>query len=276
MDEDAPEQFIHGVARILDYIRAGDVFQVNLSRGWRARMGDRVDPAALYQKLRVANPSPFGGLLRIDPARAVVSSSPERLVEVRDGRIATRPIAGTFPRGQSDQEDRRLSRELTANPKERAEHVMLVDLERNDIGRVARPGSVKVAEMMTVESYRHVHHIVSSVEGALRDGVTPDQVIAALFPGGTITGCPKVRTLQIINELESTARGAYTGSMGYLNRDGSLDLNILIRSFMVDGRDISWRAGAGIVADSDPQRELMETRHKARGLMRALEPAVLH
>jgi anthranilate synthase component 1 len=161
-------------------------------------------------------------------------------------------------------------RELQAHPKERAEHVMLIDLERNDLGRICAAGSVEVSEFMTLESYQHVHHIVSNIQGKLREDVTPGEVLAAVFPGGTITGCPKVRCMQIIGELEGEPRGAYTGSMGYINRDGSMDFNILIRTLEVRGKQVSFRAGAGIVADSIPLKELEETRAKARGLVRAL------
>ena len=181
----------------------------------------------------------------------------------------TRPIAGTRPRFAGDDDAARI-RELVGHPKERAEHVMLIDLERNDLGRVARPGSVVVDELMSVETYAHVHHIVSNVRALLRAGVTPGEVIRAVFPGGTITGCPKVRCMQIIAELEGVGRGAYTGAFGYLNRDGDLDLNILIRTITQSGTQLRWRAGAGIVVDSDAARELDETRHKARGLLRAL------
>jgi anthranilate synthase component I len=200
----------------------------------------------------------------------VASSSPERLVSVRDGWVATRPIAGTRPRGTDSASDIDLARELHAHPKERAEHVMLIDLERNDLGRVCEAGTVHVDEFMTIESYAHVHHIVSNVRGRLRSDVTPGQVLAAVFPGGTITGCPKVRCMQIIAELEGTPRGAYTGSLGYLNRDGSMDSNILIRSLEIRGSEVALRAGAGIVADSIPERELDEARAKARGVLRAL------
>jgi anthranilate synthase component 1 len=199
-----------------------------------------------------------------------VSSSPERLVRVRGDVIDTRPIAGTRPRGEGTAADSALSRELLAHPKERAEHVMLIDLERNDLGRVCRPGSVRVDELMVLESYAHVHHIVSNVRGELIAGATPGAVIRALFPGGTITGCPKVRCMEIIAELEGCARGAYTGSMGYLNRDGDMDLNILIRTIEQHGDRVELRAGAGIVADSAPEHELAETRAKARGLLLAL------
>lgn len=268
IDEDAPEEFLRGVNRILDYLAAGDVFQVNLSRGWNARFDAPVDPAALYARLRSANPAPFAGLF-VGADRAVASSSPERLVSVRGEVVETRPIAGTRPRFAGDDDAARI-RELAGHPKERAEHVMLIDLERNDLGRVCVPGSVEVDELMTVESYAHVHHIVSNVRGRLRAGATPGETIRAVFPGGTITGCPKVRCMQIIAELERTPRGAYTGAFGWLNRDGDLDLNILIRSAEVQGGEVRFRTGAGIVADSVPERELDETRAKARGLLNAL------
>ncbi|HEY8327028.1 MAG TPA: aminodeoxychorismate synthase component I [Rhodanobacter sp.] len=267
-DEDAPQQFLDGVARIHEHLYAGDIFQVNLSRAWRARYAQPPVPASLYAVLRQANPAPFAGLLQ-QPGWAVVSSSPERLVEVRGGVAQTRPIAGTRPRLPGDDERARI-RELSAHPKERAEHVMLIDLERNDLGRVCMPGTVEVDELMVVESYAHVHHIVSNVRGRLRADVTPGEVIAATFPGGTITGCPKVRCMEIIAALEDTPRGAYTGALGYLDRNGELDLNILIRTLTLAGDEVSLRAGAGIVADSVAASELDETRAKARGLLRAL------
>ena len=271
LTEDAPARFLDGVARIHDYLRAGDVFQVNLSRAWRAEFATAPDPADVYARLREANPAPFAGLLRFGDA-ALLSSSPERLVSVRGRRAETRPIAGTRPRFPGDDEAARI-RDLVGNPKERAEHVMLIDLERNDLGRVCRPGTVRVDELMTVESYAHVHHIVSNVGGELRDGVTPGEVIRAVFPGGTITGAPKVRCMEIIAELEGEGRGPYTGALGYLGRDGDLDLNILIRSAWLHGRALEFRTGAGIVVDSDAGRELEETRAKARGLLRALGAA---
>ena len=267
-DEDAPQQFLDGVARIHEHLYAGDIFQVNLSRAWRARYAQPPVPASLYAVLRQANPAPFAGLLQ-QPGWAVASSSPERLVEVRGGVAQTRPIAGTRPRLPGDDELARI-RELSAHPKERAEHVMLIDLERNDLGRVCMPGSVEVDELMVVESYAHVHHIVSNVRGRLRADVTPGEVIAATFPGGTITGCPKVRCMEIIAALEDAPRGAYTGALGYLDRNGELDLNILIRTLTLAGDEVSLRAGAGIVADSVAANELDETRAKARGLLRAL------
>jgi anthranilate synthase component 1 len=269
VEEDPPERFLEAVRRALAYISAGDVYQANLSRGWRARLSNEAEPHDLYRRLRKTNPGPFSGLLRMGQ-HSVISSSPERLVEVRDGGVSTRPIAGTRPRGPDVESDLRLARELYSHPKERAEHVMLIDLERNDLGRVCTPGSVHVDEFMQIESYAHVHHIVSNIRGRLREDVTPGAVLGAVFPGGTITGCPKVRCMEIVAELEGAPRGAYTGSFGYLNLDGSLDMNILIRSVEVHGRDLSLRAGAGIVADSIPERELEETRAKARGVLRAL------
>jgi len=267
-DEDPPAAFTGGVARILDYLAAGDLFQANLSRGWSAEFGAPLDPAALHARLREHNPAPFAGLFA-GSGWAVASASPERLVAVRGDVVETRPIAGTRPRLAGDDDAARIH-ELVGHPKERAEHVMLVDLERNDLGRVCVAGSVEVDELMAVESYAHVHHIVSNVRGRLRADATPGEVIRAVFPGGTITGCPKVRCMQVIAELEGVGRGAYTGAMGWLNRDGDLDLNILIRSAAIEGTRLRFRTGAGIVADSDPRRELDETRAKARGMLRAL------
>ncbi|MCE4360990.1 aminodeoxychorismate synthase component I [Xanthomonas hortorum] len=269
VEEDAPERFTGVVERVLAYLRAGDVFQANISRAWHAVFPAAVDPAALHARLRTANPAPFAGLF-VAAGRAVVSSSPERLVSVQGDVVQTRPIAGTRARFAGDDDAARI-RELVGHPKERAEHVMMIDLERNDLGRICAPGTVEVDELMCVESYAHVHHIVSNVRGRLRGEVTPGEVIAAVFPGGTITGCPKVRCMQIIAELERTARGAYTGAFGWLNRDGDMDLNILIRTAEVAGTLVHFRTGAGIVVDSDPQRELDETRAKARGVLRAFD-----
>jgi anthranilate synthase component 1 len=267
--EDPPARFLTAVRRALVHIAAGDVYQANLSRQWDVETSQPLDPVEIYERLRRANPSPFAALLRHGDF-ALISSSPERLFSIRADRVSTRPIAGTRPRGASPAADDALVRSLLDNEKERAEHVMLIDLERNDLGRVCVGGSVRVDEYMSVETYAHVHHIVSNVEGRLRPGVTPVQVMRAMFPGGTITGCPKVRCMQIIAELEGTGRGAYTGSLGYLNRDGSCDFNILIRTLSAHGQALHFRAGAGIVADSDPDQELAETRAKAEGLLRAL------
>ncbi len=269
LSEDDAGQYIKGVSKIKQYITDGDVFQVNLSRRWQGKLSAPESPANIYQRLRQQNPAPFAGLALIDDV-AIISSSPERLVRVSDGFVETRPIAGTRPRSELENEDHALREELMAHPKERAEHIMLIDLERNDLGRVCVPGTVEVNELMGLESYAHVHHIVSNVRGQLRDDVTPGQVIRAVFPGGTITGCPKVRCMEIIAELEAEGRGAYTGSMGYLNHDGSMDMNILIRTIVMNGELINFRAGAGIVADSSPENELEETQAKARGLLLAL------
>jgi anthranilate synthase component 1 len=270
IDEEDPSKFLEAVRCALEYTAAGDVYQTNLSRQWRASASRPVSPVAIYKRLRSTNPSPFAAILRHGDF-ALLSSSPERLVAVRDGAVSTRPIAGTRPRGASLEDDVALIRSLLDNEKERAEHVMLIDLERNDLGRVCIGGSVHVDEYMSVETYAHVHHIVSNVSGRLRNDVSPIAVIRALFPGGTITGCPKIRCMQIIAELEGCGRGAYTGSIGYLNRDGSCDLNILIRTITAHGAALTFRAGAGIVADSVPAQELAETRAKAEGLLRALE-----
>jgi anthranilate synthase component 1 len=269
LTEDAPSHYIEGVNRIRQYIVDGDVFQVNLSRSWVGNLSYEGTPDVIYQRLREHNPAPFAGLALIDDT-AIISSSPERLAKVSNSIVETRPIAGTRPRSDIKGEDLDLQQELLAHPKERAEHIMLIDLERNDLGRVCMPGTVEVNELMVLESYAHVHHIVSNVRGRLRSNVTPGQVIRAVFPGGTITGCPKVRCMEIIAELENRGRGAYTGSMGYLNHDGSMDLNILIRTMVQKGSRLHLRAGAGIVADSIPENELDETRAKARGLLLAL------
>ncbi len=267
--EDAPQQYLDGVNRIIEYLRAGDIFQANLSRAWRARLPAAVGPAELYAQLRTSNPAPFAGLARWGDA-AVISSSPERLLQVQDGWAQTRPIAGTRPRSCDSTEDAALRQHLGENLKERAEHVMLIDLERNDLGRICEPGSVVVSELMALESYAHVHHIVSNVRGRLRPGVGPGAALRAVFPGGTITGCPKVRAMEIIAELEHVGRGPYTGSMGYIGRSGALDSNILIRSLIWEPGRVSLRAGAGIVADSKAEAELAETRAKAHGLLLAL------
>jgi anthranilate synthase component 1 len=267
--EEDDATFLDGVQQIQRYIAAGDVFQVNLSRRWCGQVHQSRPASAIYQSLRKKNPAPFSGSVRLRDEQYIISSSPERLVQVHDGRVLTRPIAGTHPRHADSEEDEKLKANLIAHPKERAEHVMLVDLERNDLGRVCVPGTVIVDELMAVATYQHVHHIESTVTGRLRDGITPVELIKALFPGGTITGCPKVRTMQIIRELEQTPRGAYTGSMGYINLDGDLDLNILIRTLSLSAQQLTFSAGAGIVVDSDPLRELAETRAKAKGLLRA-------
>jgi anthranilate synthase component 1 len=269
LTEDPPEAYIAAVVRAKEYIAAGDIYQANLARSWRAEITRPVSPAKLFAKLSRTNPGPFSALAKWGDTW-ILSSSPERLVASRDGWVQTRPIAGTRPRGRTPEQDGALMKELIGHPKERAEHVMLIDLERNDLGRVCKAGTVRVDEYMVLETYAHVHHIVSNVRGELLEGVSPGEVIAAVFPGGTITGCPKVRCMQIIQELETGPRGAYTGSLGYLNHDGSMDLNILIRTLVQNGRSLSFSAGAGIVSDSVPEAELEETRAKAMGLRNAL------
>lgn len=266
VQEAAPDEFLHNVAAARDMILAGDVFQANLSRAWHGQLQQDTDPAQLYAALRQANPAPFSGLMRWRDA-AVISSSPERLLSLHGELAGTRPIAGTRPRAHARDADD--TRAMLAHPKERAEHVMLIDLERNDLGRVCRPGTISVDELMVAETYAHVHHIVSSVRGRLRAEVGPAEALRAVFPGGTITGCPKVRCMEIIAQLEGEARGAYTGSFGYLSRCGRMDSNILIRSITQNARRVSLRAGAGIVTDSDPQRELQETRAKAQGVLKS-------
>ncbi len=265
--EDEPAQYLEACRRSLDHIAAGDVYQANLARRWRMSLPRGLNAGDLYRRLRVSNPGAFAGSAVL-PGFTILSSSPERLVRVRGRDVDTRPIAGTRPR--RGQADAAAIAELTGSPKEQAEHVMLIDLERNDLGRLCEAGTVRVDEFMAVESYAHVHHIVSNVKGRLREDVGPGDVVRALFPGGTITGCPKVRCMQLIAELEGRGRGAYTGAMGYLALDGSLDLNILIRTMTLQDGEVELCAGAGIVADSDPARELEETRAKAAGLLRAL------
>lgn len=275
--EEDPTRFAQAVDRALEHIRAGDIYQANLSRRWRGLWDAVPTPWALherathlYERLRQQNPAPFAAFAAFRDWR-LLSSSPERLVRVSGRQVETRPIAGTRPRSRRPDADGAEIAALISHPKERAEHIMLVDLERNDLGRICLPGSVRADELMCTESYAHVHHIVSNVSGQLNKGLSPIDVLRAVFPGGSITGCPKFRCMQIIASLEATARGAYTGALGYLNRDGSMDFNILIRTITMDPSGLVFRAGAGIVADSDRDLELQETRAKARGLIAALE-----
>ena len=269
LDEPA---FVRAVGRCLDYIAAGDTYQVNLSTRLEV---PPVDATLAYEILRSANPSPYMGLVRL-PGATLVCGSPELLVEVSAGRIASRPIAGTRPRGADEAADLAWAQELSGDTKEKAEHLMLVDLLRNDVGRVARPGTVRVPEFMAVERYSHVMHLVSQVEGALQASAGPADVIRALFPGGTVTGAPKVRTMQVIAELEPVARGYYTGSLGWIGADGDLCLNIIIRSlWSAEGRTFV-QAGAGVVADSIPAREYAESLRKAQApLLAAARAAAL-
>jgi aminodeoxychorismate synthase component I len=266
------QRYADMVRRTKAYIAAGDIFQANLSLRVSAGLG-RTKPWDLYRVLRSINPSPFAGFLDLGDF-VIASSSPERLVRVRDGVVDTRPIAGTRPRGTTPAEDKALRADLLLNAKERAEHIMLIDLERNDLGRVCRYGSVGVDELMTTEDYSHVIHIVSNVKGMLARGKALTDVVRAVFPGGTITGVPKVRCMEIIDELEDRRRGPYTGSFGYMGYSGAMDLNIVIRTFTITGGRAYVQAGAGIVADSDPLQEYQESLKKAEALMKTLEQAV--
>jgi anthranilate synthase component 1 len=262
------EQFMAHVERIKEYIRAGDCFQALLSR--RIEVPLDFEPADLYRALRAINPSPYMYHLVLDDVE-IVGSSPELLVRVSDSHITLRPIAGTRPRGATFAQDAELSAELLADEKERAEHVMLVDLGRNDVGRVAKYGTVKVTEFMKIEKYSHVLHIVSQVEGELNDGLSALDVFRATFPAGTMTGAPKIRAMEIIDELEPVARGPYAGAIGYIAAGGKrMDLAITIRTCIIADGIASVQAGAGIVADSVPEREWEETRSKARALLSAI------
>jgi anthranilate/para-aminobenzoate synthase component I len=263
------EKYMDIVKRTKEYISAGDIFQANLSQRVSALITNR-STWSLYKILRSINPSPFAAYLDFDDYK-IVSSSPERLLRVKEKTIDTRPIAGTRPRGKDSREDELMRAELLLNEKERAEHIMLIDLERNDLGRVSDYGSVRVDEMMITEDYSHVIHIVSNIKGNLAESKDCFDAIKAAFPGGTITGVPKVRCMEIIDELEPIRRGPYTGSIGYIGFSGNMDLNIVIRTFVIKG-DIAYvQAGAGIVADSEPEREYHETLKKAEALIRTLE-----
>ena len=265
------------VQRCQDFIAAGDIYQANLSHRFTLdpenppSIPDATEYAAeLYRRLRRLNPSPFAGLLQLADT-GLVTCSPERLVRLSGTQASIRPIAGTRPRGSGHEQDNRLRAELLASPKERAEHVMLVDLERNDLGKVCRYGSVRVDEFMTVEQYSHVSHLVSQVTGSLQPGKSPFDLVKAVFPGGTITGVPKLRCMEIIEELEPVRRGLYTGALGYFSWSGDLDLNILIRTLVLTKNRGYLQVGAGIVADSDPDREYDETLAKAGAFFKILE-----
>ncbi|MEO8586489.1 MAG: anthranilate synthase component I family protein [Acidobacteriota bacterium] len=266
--------YLSAVARAKEHIRAGDVFQVVLSRRWSAPFDG--DPFAVYRALRSISPSPYQYFLRT-PDGAIFGASPERLVRVAaapgGAAVETIPLAGTRPRGATREEDLALERELLADPKERAEHVMLVDLGRNDLGRVAKAGSVRVEDFFRVERYSHVMHIASRVTGVLAEGKDAVDALVATFPAGTLTGAPKIRAMEIIEDLEPVRRGAYGGTVGYLDFAGNLDVAIAIRTAVVANGTLHVQAGAGIVADSDPEAEATECENKARALMRAVENA---
>ena len=265
------EAYCAAVERAQEYIRAGDIYQVILSQRFATPVPG-LDPLAIYRALRTLNPSPYMFLLDAGGAW-LVGASPERLVRLEHGRVDMRPLAGTRPRGATAAEDQALAAELLADPKERAEHVMLVDLTRNDVGRVARYGSVRVTELMAIERYSHVMHLVSHVEGDLAPGRDAWDVLQAVFPHGTVSGAPKVRAMEIIDELEPVARGPYAGTVGYIGLDGALNTAITIRTVLVHQGTAYVQAGAGIVADSIPEQEHQECVAKARGLVRALERA---
>jgi para-aminobenzoate synthetase component I len=265
----------NAVRKAKEYIKAGDIFQANLSL--RFQIQTKADSWSIYQNLHTINPSPFASYWQT-PWGNVISCSPERLVKLDGKKAETRPIAGTRPRGQTREQDQQLAAELTANVKEIAEHIMLVDLERNDLGKVCQWGTVQVDELLTIERYSHVMHLVSNVTGILAAENTAIDLIRGLFPGGTITGCPKVRCLEIIEELELVSRSLFYGSCGYLDLKGNLDLNILIRTLLYssnsEGENLVWgQVGAGIVADSDPQKEWFESLQKAKAQLKALKLA---
>jgi len=264
------EGYLNAVGRVIEYVYAGDIFQANLSQRLEAPLVGT--PLDLYRRLRQRNPAPFSAFLDFGDL-VVASSSPERFLQVQpDGRVETRPIKGTRPRGLSPEHDAALARALVESDKDRAENVMIVDLLRNDLSRVCRAGTVRVPELFAVEHYATVHHLVSTVVGELAPEHGAVDLLRAAFPGGSITGAPKVRAMQIIAELEPTQRAAYCGSIGYLSLTGALDTSIVIRTCLVLGRDVYFQVGGGIVADSDPEQEYRETLDKARGLIAALVP----
>jgi len=264
------EQFEANVKTAKEYIAAGDIYQVVLSQRFEAAID--ADPFTVYRALRHVNPSPYMYFLRVG-GRSIVGSSPEMLVRVEGRAVQTHPIAGTRPRGKTEEEDVRLGEELKRNEKERAEHVMLVDLGRNDIGRVAKYGTVRVPTYMTLERYSHVMHLVSIVEGKLDEQHDRLDALVACFPAGTVSGAPKVRAMEIIAELEKERRGVYAGAVGYLDFAGNLDFCITIRTVLIENGRAYVQAGAGIVADSNPTAEYEETKDKARAVLRALELA---
>ncbi len=263
------DSYIDAVRRAVEYVHAGDIFQVNLSQRLLAPLTEH--PLDLYGRLRQVSPAPFGCYFDLGDFQ-IVSASPERFLQVSPtGDVVTCPIKGTRPRGKTPAEDAALLLDLTTNPKDRAENVMIVDLLRNDLGRVCEYGSIGVPRVCEVETYNYVHHLVSEVRGKLRAGLTPFDLLRAAFPGGSVTGAPKVRAMEIIAELEPTARGPYCGSVGFVGFDGAMDTNILIRTFTAGRGWLQFPVGGGIVADSDPQTEYEETMHKAAGLLRALQ-----
>jgi para-aminobenzoate synthetase component 1 len=262
------EQYLKAVKSVIDYIRAGDIFQANLSQRFECEVD--CSPTDVYARLREANAAPFAAYLDIGGGRCVMSSSPERFLKVDGRRVETRPIKGTRPRLNDAAADEIMRRELLASEKDNAELAMIVDLERNDLGRVCEFGTVRVDEARALETYATVHHLVATVSGTMRAGCGIVDLLRATFPGGSITGAPKIRAMEIIDELEPTARSVYTGAIGFIGLDGRADLNIAIRTLLMDGPRVTFQAGGGIVADSDPEAEYEETLAKGRGIMQAL------
>ncbi|MGH6933361.1 MAG: aminodeoxychorismate synthase component I, partial [Dongiaceae bacterium] len=259
------------VQRVIDYILAGDIFQANLSQRFRARLPNDLTPFELYRRLRLLNPAPFAAYVKAEDV-VVASASPERFLSLRDGQVETCPIKGTRRRGATPEQDRLLAEALLASEKDRAENVMIVDLLRNDLSRACRDGSVEVPRLCGLESFATVHHLVSTVTGLMRPGKSAVDLLTACFPGGSITGAPKIRAMEIIAELEPTRRGPYCGSIGYIGFDGNLDTSIVIRSYGIKNGEVAFQAGGGIVADSKPADEYDETLAKARALIAALSP----
>jgi anthranilate synthase component 1 len=265
-----PEEFHKAVIRAKEYIRAGDIIQAVLCQ--RLETDTATDPFEIYRALRFINPSPYMYYLELEDLR-IIGSSPETMVRLTGDTIELRPIAGTRRRGSNAEEDESLEADLLADPKERAEHIMLVDLGRNDVGRVAQVGTVEVNELMAIERYSHVLHIVSNVRGRLASDKTPFDLFVSAFPAGTVSGAPKIRAMQIISELEPEKRGLYAGAIGYFSYNGNLDTCIVIRTIVMKGKKVFINAGAGIVADSDPEKEYQETLNKARAMLKAVELA---
>lgn len=267
----APGAFEAAVEKAKEYIKAGDIFQVVLSQRFTTQTS--AEPFDIYRTLRVVNPSPFMFFLQVGPKVQLVGSSPEIMVRVEEDKVTIRPLAGTRKRGQTEEEDERLARELLDDPKERAEHIMLVDLGRNDVGRVARYGTVQISDVMNVERYSHVMHICSNVVGRLRPGTSAFDALWSCLPAGTLSGAPKVRAMEIIDELEPHRRGPYGGAVGYVDFSGNMDTCIALRTLVIQGKTVYLQAGAGVVYDSVPEKEREETENKAMGLLRALELA---
>ncbi len=259
LNVDSDDIFIKNINSIKKYIKAGDIFQANLSRQWQYKLTNNVSSSVIYNLLKQSNPAPFAAYANLGDF-SIISSSPERLFSLNNNIIQTRPIAGTYA-------SYKLKNMLKKDLKEQAEHLMLIDLERNDLGKICRYNSIKVNEIMAIESYKFVHHIVSNIKGELKNNINFKDIIMAIFPGGTITGCPKIRSMQIISELENTYRGAYTGSLGYISNNGKMDFNILIRTIIKEKNTLNFRTGCGIVDDSIAEKELQESRYKAQGML---------